>query len=339
MRIGDAQKGLFFFNVFLFIGLGGVAANMTFQKSPDMKAPEERPAIRAEPVQKMTPPKFRREYGVCWNWVPEPVKIREPVRVTQTEVLPKELPIEITELNSAGSEKLRHIVFEYTGASPGNGNEGVGQQKVHQFVYSAKPFLLSDGRMVKLVSVVKEKGRSGAWFEVNGKEKRFVKYSPISSGREEANGGGDSGKGSGRRGPMHRSNSSSQTNSPGSLTGKRKPLDVQTRKLAPDRWQIGRADWEDAYENRQQYISEVKLVVLMKSGEMLGLELKEAGPSTLAYSYGFRDKDIVRKIMGQPVTSVDDFYRIMEENSTASSAVIEIERSGRRMQIQFQFSP
>ncbi|MDP7032901.1 MAG: hypothetical protein QF752_00260 [Planctomycetota bacterium] len=341
MRIGDAQKGLRVFNVILFLGLGGIGGNMFLQEKPQTKTPEERPLIQAKQRQAMTQRDFEQTFGVCWSWVPKPVAVKPEVREVVRKELPKNLPIKILELNSAGSEKLRHIVFEYTGAAPGGGDEGMGQQRIHQYVFAAKPFLLSDGRRVKLISVVKDMNRAGAYFEIDGKEKRFVTYTPLSGGLEGTNGKSGS-EGTGRRpsrGPGRSSSVGSGPSRSSSMGGR--PKDNQTRKLAPNRWQIGRADWEDAYENRQQYLSEVKLAVLQdqKSGEILGLQLQDAGSSTLAYRYGFRNKDIVRKIMGQPVTSVDDFYRIMEENTTASSAVIEVERSGRRMQIQFQFSP
>jgi len=66
-----------------------------------------------------------------------------------------------------------------------------------------------------------------------------------------------------------------------------------------------------------------------ENGEVVGYHLKKVRPYNILYKYGIRSGDIIRRINGHPMNSMDKFYKMWENLQNESRIVLDVEREGK----------
>ncbi|MBI4616294.1 MAG: PDZ domain-containing protein [Planctomycetes bacterium] len=114
---------------------------------------------------------------------------------------------------------------------------------------------------------------------------------------------------------------------------------VKSEQVDPDHWKIAPDEWVEVGNNLKSYASDVEPVVVMgKDGDVLGLKLQNVKEGSLAWQRGFRTGDIVQRVNGDAVTSVEDLSTLMEKHKATAQVFIQVDRVGRRLTMTFELA-
>ncbi|MBI4612307.1 MAG: PDZ domain-containing protein [Planctomycetes bacterium] len=112
---------------------------------------------------------------------------------------------------------------------------------------------------------------------------------------------------------------------------------VKSEQVDPDHWKIAPEEWENVGRNLQSYLTEVEPAVIMGTdGDVLGLKLQNVKEGSLAWQRGFRTGDIVQRVNGDAVTSVDDLNKLVEKYKGNARVFVLVDRFGRRLTMTFE---
>lgn len=68
-----------------------------------------------------------------------------------------------------------------------------------------------------------------------------------------------------------------------------------------------------------------------ENNEVVGYRLKKVRPYNVLYKYGIRSGDIIRRINGHAMDSIEKFYKMWENLQTESRIVLDVDRDGKLM--------
>jgi hypothetical protein len=110
------------------------------------------------------------------------------------------------------------------------------------------------------------------------------------------------------------------------------PADMpdRTRPIGKDIWEVGRDDQLDLQKNYARYLEEVTLRPHYdrRTRRLEGVQIRSSVPNPKFQRFGLKDKDIIVRINGRPVTSASEVTSIVEANRGAGRVVVELIRSG-----------
>ena len=99
--------------------------------------------------------------------------------------------------------------------------------------------------------------------------------------------------------------------------------------------EIKRSQIEDAVNNINQLMKQIKIRPHFKNGVSDGLSLSGIKPNSIFRKMGLRNGDILIGVEGNTIESVDDALKLYESMKTSSSVTIEIKRRGQPQTINF----
>ncbi|MBW1998510.1 MAG: type II secretion system protein GspC [Deltaproteobacteria bacterium] len=99
---------------------------------------------------------------------------------------------------------------------------------------------------------------------------------------------------------------------------------------------VRRADLQEAMQNVNTLLSQVRIRPYFKDGKPDGLALSRIRPNSFFSRLGLRDGDIVQGVDNRPIKSPDDILSLYEQLKTGSSLSLQITRGGRQMTINYQ---
>jgi hypothetical protein len=107
----------------------------------------------------------------------------------------------------------------------------------------------------------------------------------------------------------------------------------RTRPVGRDTWEIGREHQLDLQKNYAKYIDEVTLRPFhdRRTRRLQGIQIRKKVASPMFAKFGLRERDIIVKVNGRPVTSSGQLTSIIEANKNTPKVEVEILRNGRAM--------
>lgn len=84
----------------------------------------------------------------------------------------------------------------------------------------------------------------------------------------------------------------------------------------------------EAINDVSKLMTEVKILPHMNDGQPDGLAISNIKPNSIFRRMGLRNGDILKKVGGQEIQTVDDALRLYDSMKSADSVSVEIERRG-----------
>ncbi len=126
--------------------------------------------------------------------------------------------------------------------------------------------------------------------------------------------------------------------SAGRSFGKSPTSGKSPRTSAPGRAQrvsLRRSMINDAFQNINKLMTEIKIQPHMEDGQPAGLALSNIKPNSIFRRMGLRNGDVLKNVDGQEISSVDDALRLYENMKSASDVSVQIQRRGRDRTINY----
>jgi len=79
-----------------------------------------------------------------------------------------------------------------------------------------------------------------------------------------------------------------------------------------------------------KFMKDVFIVPVVKNGETVGFKFKYVKPGSLLYKYGLRSGDFIVSINGNPITTVEEAFKIYNMLRNEELVKVEIERNGKK---------
>lgn len=91
----------------------------------------------------------------------------------------------------------------------------------------------------------------------------------------------------------------------------------------------------DAFQNINKLMTEIKIQPHMEDGRPAGLALSNIKPNSIFRRMGLRNGDVLKSVDGNEIGSVDDALRLYENMKSASQVSVQIQRRGRERTINY----
>jgi general secretion pathway protein C len=91
----------------------------------------------------------------------------------------------------------------------------------------------------------------------------------------------------------------------------------------------------DAINDVTKLMTQVKIQPHMENGQPDGLAISNIKPNSIFRRMGLRNGDILKKVEGADIRTVDDALRLYDSMKSADSVSVEIERRGSLRQIDY----
>ncbi len=101
-----------------------------------------------------------------------------------------------------------------------------------------------------------------------------------------------------------------------------------TRPIRTQRVSMKRSMINDAINDVSKLMTQVKIQPHMQDGQPNGLAISNIKPNSIFRRMGLRNGDILKKVEGQDIRTVDDALRLYDSMKTADRVSVEIERRG-----------
>lgn len=105
----------------------------------------------------------------------------------------------------------------------------------------------------------------------------------------------------------------------------------------PHYWHISQQEREYILASEEQLAQQVKVRPFMPSGDFEGILVEDVQPGSIFAQRGLRPQDIIRKVNGQPITSMEHAGAVYdsEKQKGASSVTVEILRNGAPVSLRY----
>jgi general secretion pathway protein C len=110
---------------------------------------------------------------------------------------------------------------------------------------------------------------------------------------------------------------------------------TQSSGVRTQRVSMRRSMINNAINDVTKLMTQVKIQPHMEDGQPDGLAVSNIKPNSIFRRMGLRNGDILKKVEGQDIRTVDDALRLYDSMKTADSVSVEIERRGSRRQIDY----
>lgn len=116
---------------------------------------------------------------------------------------------------------------------------------------------------------------------------------------------------------------------------KSNPNSRRLQQRPSQRIQLKRSQIESATESVNELMRAVNLRPYFENGKPSGLILSRIRPDSIFKKMGLINGDIIKKIDGEPVSSVENILQSYENLKTSGDVMLEIKRRGRIQQIEY----
>ncbi len=106
------------------------------------------------------------------------------------------------------------------------------------------------------------------------------------------------------------------------------PSRPSTSGIRTQRVSMKRSMITDAINDVSKLMTQVKIQPHMQDGQPNGLAISNIMPNSIFRRMGLRNGDILKKVEGQDIRTVDDALRLYDSMKTADNVSVEIERRG-----------
>jgi general secretion pathway protein C len=110
---------------------------------------------------------------------------------------------------------------------------------------------------------------------------------------------------------------------------------TQSTNVRTQRVSMRRSMINDAINDVTKLMTQVKIQPHMENGRPDGLAISNIKPNSIFRRMGLRNGDILKKVEGQDIRTVDDALRLYDSMKRADSVSVEIERRGSLRQIDY----
>ncbi|MEK7486299.1 MAG: PDZ domain-containing protein [Planctomycetota bacterium] len=112
--------------------------------------------------------------------------------------------------------------------------------------------------------------------------------------------------------------------------------DFKSGEYEPGKWKIAEEEKELIAKNPDQYIKELGLTPYYEHGRVAGLKLKNVNEGSLAEKRGFKKHDVISKINGISIQSMEDLETIAEREKSKKRFIINLMRLGKPVTLTFE---
>lgn len=110
---------------------------------------------------------------------------------------------------------------------------------------------------------------------------------------------------------------------------------AKSEEISPGYWQISGAERDSVIGNPDQYIKEAGVVPYYERGRFAGLKLKKVEAGSLAEQRGFKKHDVVDKINGITITSMEQLQAIIDREKSKTRFIVNVMRLGKPVTLTF----
>ncbi len=121
-----------------------------------------------------------------------------------------------------------------------------------------------------------------------------------------------------------------------SLPGLSSQVSGLVRQVASNKWSLSRSEFTSVISNPSQLLAQVKVTPYLEAGQMRGFRLDNIQKGSLTERLGARSGDIVRKVEGQELDSIERTIQIYQEVKDRPSINVEVERGGRPITLTYE---
>jgi general secretion pathway protein C len=114
-----------------------------------------------------------------------------------------------------------------------------------------------------------------------------------------------------------------------------RPTREGSSNLRTQRVSMRRSMINDAINDVTKLMTQVKIQPHMENGQPDGLAISNIKPNSIFRRMGLRNGDILKKVEGQDIRTVDDALRLYDSMKNADSVSVEIQRRGSLRQIDY----
>jgi general secretion pathway protein C len=108
------------------------------------------------------------------------------------------------------------------------------------------------------------------------------------------------------------------------------------KRLSADRYRIPQEDLNDAFENMNELLTQVRVVPNFKDGDPDGFKLLSIKRGSLIHRAGLRDGDIVKRVNGIEIDSPDKAFEVYEQVKNEPLITVEVLRGGGKKTFRYE---
>lgn len=95
-------------------------------------------------------------------------------------------------------------------------------------------------------------------------------------------------------------------------------------------YKVDRRFVQEKTANIGKIMKDIFIAPVVKNGETIGFKFRYIKPGSLLYKYGLRSGDLILSVNGQPITTVEEAFKIYNILRNENYVKIEIERNGKK---------
>ncbi|MEW6673905.1 MAG: type II secretion system protein GspC [Thermodesulfobacteriota bacterium] len=118
-----------------------------------------------------------------------------------------------------------------------------------------------------------------------------------------------------------------------------KPAQIRTAAPEPQNIAVDRGKIEDAVQNPNQLLQEIRIRPHFEKGKLEGLTITAIKPDSIFRKMGLVSGDIMTRINGEKIESMNDARKFYETMKSAATVKLEIKRRGQAQTIEYQIEP